>query len=108
MEKNNNHCKRLFKKVHEREDMKVVCANFFNFMYIGVYDIVILDPPYAYKLSNKIIKFLMDKNYINEKTLVIMRKSIDDVIKYEDYINVTFEYVYSHKEQQYLFFKFKK
>ena len=107
VEKNTHTCKALLNKINFRQDLKVVCANFFKFIYEDKFDIIILDPPYKYNLSNKLINFISVQNYVNKDTLIIMRKHVTDKILYEEYTKLDLLYDYIHKYNQCLFFKIK-
>ena len=105
LEKNNKSCIGIFKKIQFNTNLKVVCANFFSFIYNKQFDIIILDPPFKYKLTNKLLRFITKQTYLTTNTLVIMRKSISDVVNYNEHSNISVLYEYKHGYNQCLFLK---
>ena len=107
LEKNATSCRNMFSKLQFNNNLKVVCANFFSFIYNQKFDMIILDPPFQYQLTDKLFKFMPKQNYLTSDTLIIMRKSKDDIVDYSKYQNINVVYEYEHGYNQCIFFYIK-
>ena len=45
------------------------------------YNIVFIDPPYNYELSNKLLFVLVEKNYIADKTIIIFETKSNNIVE---------------------------
>ena len=105
VEKKVNNCRTLLKKFNLRKDVKIICTNFFSFIYKEIFDIIIIDPPFQYNLGNKIFQHINKQKYINKNTLIIFRKHSSDLINYYNYPNIQILYEYKHGYNHCLFLR---